>query len=142
MGFRKDMACGTKRQSLVPSDILHAQLAIQMRKQCAPARSFPFQVGAKAISIHRDQNKIGLIREVFRSGFGHLCGGGKMHVAIDQINRRTGGFANIAQVVPFGAAENFEYQHGRVHALRRYLRQWAAFRYVPTILWNYESKDL
>src|SRR5690606_17181460 len=61
--------------------------------------------------------------EMLRRRFRRLCGGREMDIAIREIDRRAGGFAGGAESIPFGAAENFEDQHGALPAPAGRLRQ-------------------
>ncbi len=53
-----------------PAHRRNRQRGVEMRKQIAAARWFPFERRAERIAIDRDQHQIGLSGEMLRRGFG------------------------------------------------------------------------
>ena len=82
-----------------------------MREKRTAARRLPFKPGA-GIGLHRQQHQPLNPGKIFGGGFSGLCGCGKMHITVSQINRRAQGLAPALQGLPLFGAENFVNDHG------------------------------
>lgn len=100
-----------------PQHIRFTQFAVKMRKQIAPARSFPFQY-IKFGGVHGQQLQTGLTCEMLGQCSGNLRCCGKMDIAIGQIDRSAKAAAVPTERLEFGSTKDFIRQHGAVHALR------------------------
>jgi hypothetical protein len=77
-----------EQQRLHPAHGREGQRAIEMGKQLAAARGFPFQSAAQFLGDNRNQDEVQHSGKVFRRRAGNLGGGREMDVAISEIDRR------------------------------------------------------
>ncbi len=101
-----------KWQGLGPCHVFACERAIEMGKERPAARGFPFEGLAKGIGLKPEEDQPVFAREMLGGGLPDLLGGGEMHEAVGDIDRRAKSGAGGAQVRPFGRAENLENQHG------------------------------
>lgn len=101
-----------ERQGLGPGHVFECQGAVEMGKERAATRGFPFERLTERVGLEPEEEEIVFSREMLGSGLGHLIGGGEMHEAVGDIDWRTKSGAGVAQGRPFGGAENLENQHG------------------------------
>src|SRR5215475_9096087 len=76
------------------------QRSVEMRKQSAAARRFPFQCWPKCVRSHSDQQQVGLSDEVPCCRLRDLITRGEMDVAISEINARPRESAGMRGVGP------------------------------------------
>jgi hypothetical protein len=78
-----------------------------MREEGAAAGRFPFERRAEGIGVDRDENEVALPGEMFRGGLFDLVCGGKMDVAVREVDRRTGKFARALGRSPSRGVADF-----------------------------------
>ena len=89
-----------ERERLGPAHRAQRQLAVEMREQRAAARRLPFERRPERVGRDRDEHQVALAGEVFCHGFRDLVGGGKMDVAVGEIDRGAGEFARAFSRLP------------------------------------------
>ena len=78
------------RQRMDAQHFIHPERAVEMGKECAPARGLPFQLVAEALCVDHRQHEIALSDKMFGRCLARLLGSREMNIAIGQINRRAG----------------------------------------------------
>jgi len=97
----------TERQRLDPPHGVERQHAVEVREQRAAAGQFPFECSAKGIGVDRDENEVVLPGEMFRGGLRNLLGGGKVDVAVGEVDRRASKLAHPLCRTPRGGVADF-----------------------------------
>jgi hypothetical protein len=91
---------GPERQWLDAGHRRKVEIAIEMREQRFTARSFPFQSGTEAVSIHMHKQQVGHAGEMFGSGALELSGGGKVNETIVLVGWRSPKDAGLLGFAP------------------------------------------
>lgn len=86
-----------ERQRHAPEHGAHVQRRVKMGKQRAAAGRFVFERRPERLAIDGGNDKIFLSREMTRSGFAHLCSGGKMNETVGKIDRSA-----VEPAIPLG----------------------------------------
>lgn len=96
-----------ERQRLGPAHRGEWQIAVEVREQRAAARGFPFECRPEGVGIDRDENEVALPGEVFRGGLGDLVRGGKVDVAVGEVDRRASELTRAFGCSPRGGVTDF-----------------------------------
>lgn len=77
-----------ERQGLGPSHVLERQVAIEMGKERATARGFPFERIPEPVGLETEEKEAVLACEMLGGGFFNLLGSGEMDEPVGDIDRR------------------------------------------------------
>src|ERR1041385_1815090 len=91
---------GCEPQGLRRTDACERQVSVEMGKQRAAARGFPFERRSEGGRIDRNEHEIVLPGEMLRGRLAHLLGGGEMDVAVGAIDRGAAEDAVALRLLP------------------------------------------
>ncbi len=108
-----------QRQRLRPDDIIHCQLAVEMRKLRPATRDFPFERIVQTVCLEREQEQPVHASKMFGRSLGDLPCSREVDIAVGHVDGRACCLTRCTQGLPFVGTENFKYKHGLCDAAAR-----------------------
>ena len=99
-------AVRTDRQRPYPAREFNGQWRVEVGKQFAAARPFPFQRGPEDADRHGDEDQIRNAVKMSRRGLAHLRRRGEVDEAVSHIERRTAERTSLDRFGPQAAGQN------------------------------------